>query len=102
MSTLNIVNKSPFEKRTLEQCLPRLGKGDSVLLIEDATVAAIAGNSYADTLQKASSDISIYVLQPDLDARGLSDKALVNGLQSVDYAGFVDLTVEHDRVHSWL
>lgn len=102
MSTLNIINKSPFEKRTLEQCLPRLGKGDAVLLIEDASVAAIDGNTYADALKEVASELSIYVLQPDLDARGLGEKTLVGGLQSVDYEGFVDLAAEHARVHSWL
>lgn len=102
MSTLNIINKSPFEKRTLEQCLPRLSKGDAVLLIEDACVAAVEGNAFADGLQKASTELSIYVLQADLDARGLGDKTLLGGLEAVDYGGFVDLAAAHERVHSWL
>jgi len=102
MSTLNIINKSPFEKRSLEQSLLRLGAGDSVLLIEDASVAAVDGNAWADQLLDAAKTIQLYVLQPDLDARGFSGSSLVAGFKTVDYSGFVELVTGHDRVHSWL
>ena len=102
MSTLNIVNKSPYEKRTLDQCLSRIGAGDAVLLIEDAVVVAAAGTSYDSELQSAGADKKLYVLSADLEARGLADRPLVNGFSAVDYEGFVALVVEHDRVHSWL
>lgn len=102
MSTLNIVNKSPFEKRSLEQCLPRMGKGDSLLLIEDASVAAVNGNAHAVSIENAGKDAGVYVLQPDLEARGLGETALVSGIQKVGYDGFVELCTQHDRVHSWL
>lgn len=102
MSTLNIVNKSPFEKRTLEQCLKRIGEGDSVLLIEDATISAVSGTAYANLLLEASKQSRLYVLQPDLQARGFAEKPLLDPVEAVDYAGFVDLVVKHERVHSWL
>lgn len=102
MSTLNIVNKSPFEKRTLEQCLSRIGDGDSVLLIEDAAVAALTGTGVADRLAAAGQVSKLYVLSPDLAMRGLTDKPLLDGIEQVDYQGFVDLVTTHDRVHSWL
>lgn len=102
MSTLNIVNKSPFEKRSLEQCLKRIGEGDSVLLIEDASISAVSNTSYAESLQNASKLSKIYVLQPDLQARGFSDDNLLDSVELVDYDGFVNLVVSHDRVHSWL
>lgn len=102
MNTLNIVNKSPFEKKTLEQCLKRIGAGDSVLLIEDAAISAVSGTAHEPQLLAAAADSSIYVLQADLDARGFSEVSLINPIKSVDYSGFVDLVAEHDRVHSWL
>lgn len=100
MATLNIVNKSPFEKRSLDQCLARIGDGDALLLIEDATVVAASGTSYAEQLAATSG--ALFVLQPDLAARGFADKPLVDGCSSVDYKGFVALAAEYDRVHSWL
>ncbi len=102
MSTLNIVNKSPFEKRTLEQCLKRVGDGDSVLLIEDASICAVAGTAYQDQLNATAELTKLYVLQPDLDARGFTDAKLLEPVQCVDYTGFVELVAQHDRVHSWL
>ena len=34
--------------------------------------------------------MKVYVLGPDLDARGMTDR-LIEGVTSVDYGGFVDL-----------
>ncbi len=102
MSTLNIVNKSPFEKRTLEQCLKRIGEGDSVLLIEDASITALANTAYADQLLDAAKQSQFYVLQPDLQARGFGSAGLLDSMTLVDYDGFVELVATHDRVHSWL
>ena len=42
------------------------------------------------------------VLGPDVAARGLNDISLIDGIDVVDYAGFVDLVVEHDVAQSWL
>ena len=47
-------------------------------------------------------NISFYVLGPDLKARGLSESNVVDGIKVIDYSGFVDLTVDHDTVQSWL
>jgi tRNA 2-thiouridine synthesizing protein B len=43
----------------------------------------------------------VYVLGADLAARGLEGKAM-DGIVSVDYAGFVDLTANNDTTQSWL
>jgi len=102
MGTLNVVNKSPFEKQSLAQCLKRIGEGDSVLLIEDAAVSAVAGTAVESQLLEASKNVQLFVLQPDLEARGFTDTTLVGPVKRIDYAGFVDLVVTHDRVHSWL
>lgn len=102
MGTLNIINKSPFEKRTLEQCLNRIGEGDSVLLIEDATISAVTGTAFSEQLLGAAKQVRLFVLQPDLQARGFAESSLLDPIERVDYDGFVDLVVNHDRVHSWL
>jgi tRNA 2-thiouridine synthesizing protein B len=53
-------------------------------------------------MTEAMANISFFVLGPDLKARGLSEGNVVEGVKVVDYNGFVDLTVEHDSVQSWL
>jgi tRNA 2-thiouridine synthesizing protein B len=47
------------------------------------------------------SGLQVYVLKPDLDARGLADR-LMDGVTPVDYAGFVELTVSNKNCQSWL
>ena len=44
----------------------------------------------------------IYVEKESLDARGLGDTPLIEGLTVVDYEGFVDLVAEHEVTQSWL
>ncbi len=98
---LSIVNKSPFERNALSSCLRMRHKG-AVLLIEDAVVAAQAGARFEELIQEAQSHLDIYVLMPDVKARGMDSADLIEGIKPVDYNGFVDLVAHHDNVQSWL
>ena len=97
---LHIINKSPLANSTLESCL-RVATGGEILLIEDAVYAATKGNAFEGKLTAAMGRLKVYVLQPDLDARGLGDR-LIAGVTAVDHGGFVDLTVNNDSCQSWL
>ncbi|HEY4997686.1 MAG TPA: sulfurtransferase complex subunit TusB [Usitatibacter sp.] len=98
---LHIVNKSPTERSTLASCLDHALPGHAVLLIEDAVYAATRGSAAAARLKSRAPGIEVYVLGPDLDARGMG-RALVEGVGTVDYRGFVDLVTRFARVQSWL
>ncbi len=100
MACLHIINRSPYERIALHSCLQHVCAGDGILLIEDAVVASLAGTRYAEQLL-ALEQVSVYVLAPDLVARGLSQK-VTPSILAVDYAGFVDLTVEYAHSQSWL
>ena len=98
---LHIVNKSPFERNALDSCL-RFGRdGSAVLLIEDGVYAVTRGNTAEPKIKAALGQMKIYALRPDLEARGMQD-AVLEGIQLVDYGGFVDLVVSHNAVQSWL
>ena len=90
---LHIVNKSPFERPSLEACL-RIAEPGAILLIEDAVYAAAR-------LADAAKRHRIYVLMPDAEARAIADR-LIEGVATVDYGGFVDLVAEHRNCQSWL
>ncbi len=98
---LHIVNKSPFQTSTLQSCLRMVQAGYALLLTEDAVYAATTGTEWTEPMRQASAKFKVYVLQPDLDARGLTAR-LIDGVNLVDYGGFVDLTVEHPTSHAWL
>ena len=102
MAMLHTVNKSPFERNTLTACLMLARKGSSVLLVEDGVLAALDCTAHSDRIMAAVGDLKIYVLGPDFHARGLDEKNIIDGIEIVDYAGFVDLVAAHDNVQAWL
>jgi len=93
---LHIVNKSPAQTRSLDSCLRLTQPGQALLLIEDGIYAATSAGTVA-----AMKDLKVYVLQPDVEARGMKGR-IVEGVTPVDYAGFVDLVAEHSSNQSWL
>ena len=102
MALLHTVNKSPFEKNSLETCLRIAVEGSSVLLMEDGVYGAMNGTSLNGMLSDAGNRLQFYVLSPDLKARGLSEENVMEGIEVVDYDGFVDLVVAHDATHACL
>jgi len=102
MSILNTVNKSPFERNSLESCLKFANSGDPVLLFEDGVYAVLKATSAEDRIKAALDRQAIYVLGPDLKARGFSEDRVIEGVKVVDYAGFVDLAAENEKVQAWL
>lgn len=99
---LHTVNKSPLERNTLDSCLRLAKSGSAILLIEDGVYGALRGTSAADTITARLNDFKFYVLGPDMSARGLGEAPLVDGIEVIDYGGFVDLVAEHEVQQAWL
>ncbi|MGB5426201.1 MAG: sulfurtransferase complex subunit TusB [Gammaproteobacteria bacterium] len=98
MSILHLVNKSPYENSNLNTATSIMKGEDVLLLIEDGVYGAVKSG-------KASAMIAgqkVSVLGPDLAARGISEDKLADGVDVIDYAGFVDLVESNDKVQSWL
>ena len=99
---LHLINKSPFERNALDSCLRLAKAGSAILLLEDGVYAALRKATFAAAISGRMNDLALYVLGPDIAARGLSDTPLIEGITVVDYEGFVDLVAEHDATQSWL
>ena len=95
---LHLVNKSPYDAGNLNTASTIMKDGDQLLLIEDGVYGAVKSGTAAGLLQ----GLKVSVLGPDLAARGISEDKLVDGVDIVDYAGFVDLVEASDKVQSWL
>lgn len=93
------VNKSAFASRNLQSCLRLAPPGAPILLYEDGVFAAREGTRLEPTLREALARHPVYALDADLRARGID--RLVDGVQVIDYAGWVGL-VEHHHVVPWL
>ena len=103
MSTLHTVNKSPFERNSLDTCLTLTSDDSTVLLFEDGVAGALQNTIVSPLISEAmSSGVKFAVLGEDLNARGLSTDRVMDGISVVDYAGFVQLAADHDNVQSWL
>ena len=102
MSTLHTVNKSPFERSAFISALNHLRPGDALLMMEDGVVGARKASAFAGLLENAAKSCSVYVLGPDLAARGMGENDMIQGAKLVDYGGFVELVTSHDRTQAWL
>ena len=92
---LHIFAKGLNQESLLKKCLLLKGAEDAVIFIED-------GVHWASDSPLASQYLNtdkLYYLVEDGEARGL--KHLCPNVTAVDYAGFTDLTVEHERSVSW-
>ena len=98
MAMLHVVNKSPYDARSLDTASSIMKSGDSLLLIEDGVYGAVKNGKAASLL----SGCKVLVLGPDLSARGITEDKLIDGAEVIDYAGFVDLVEANDKVQSWL
>jgi len=98
---LHIVNKSPLERASFASCLRVAPPDSAILLIEDGVYAATRDTEAAAQIGRHAKSMRFYALGPDLEARGVRDR-VVEGVQVVDYEGFVDLVAAHENVQSWL
>ena len=96
---LYMINKSPLMFNNLKSVLGIMPSGDPVLLYEDGVYAAAVGAASEELVRQALDNHPVYALQADLDARGIV--RLVDGIQTIDYDGFVEL-VERHHVVPWL
>lgn len=97
-TALHIVSKSPFSNSALAECLRICGAKSVIILIEDAVNAALANAEWA--MQLKSAGHNVFVLQADIDARGLTT-LIEPSFTMIDYMGFVQLCCDHTPIVSW-
>jgi tRNA 2-thiouridine synthesizing protein B len=98
MAMLHLVNKSPYDACSLNTASTIMKNGDHLLLIEDGVYGAMKNGKAAGLLK----GLKVSVLGPDLAARGITEEKLLDGIDVIDYGGFVDLVTATDKVQSWL
>ncbi len=102
MATLHTVSQSPFMGTALASCLRFALPGSGILLFEDAVLASVAGSAVNDVIATALAAHRVFVLAPDLEARGIPLERILPGVEPVDHGGFVDLCTEYSKVQAWL
>ncbi|WP_192561587.1 sulfurtransferase complex subunit TusB [Pseudomonas gozinkensis] len=97
MSTLHVLSHSPFGDERLTSCLRLLGAADALLLSGDAAYALQPGTAPFSALE--SRKAKLFVLAEDAQARAVQ---VPDWAEAIDYPAFVELSIHHDKVNSWL
>lgn len=97
MSTLHVLSHSPFGDDRLNSCLRLIGSADALLLSGDAVYALQPGTAPFTALQ--TRQVKLFVLAEDAQARAIDAPDWV---EVIDYPAFVELSIQHDKVNSWL
>lgn len=94
---LHLIFQSSIETAVLN----RIDPGDVVVLLENATLRALQNGDMNATLTQQLGNNRLCVLSDDIAMRGISPNELVKGVEVIDYAGLVELTVNNPVIQSW-
>lgn len=97
MTTLHVLSHSPFSDTRLASCLRLAGPDDALLLTGDAVYALQPGTEPLARLTEHG--MRLYALLEDVQARGLAPAAHA---EAIDYPRFVQLSIDYDKVNTWL
>lgn len=101
MSTLHLINQSPFINNRLNNCIRFAHSKSSILFLEEGVYATLINTSYMEVIEGLIKNHRLYTLEEDLIARGVKER-VIKGINLINYAGFVDLVVQHSTIHTWL
>jgi sulfur relay protein TusB/DsrH len=102
MAILHTLQHSFDDQSWLSRATDSLKSGDGLLLLEDA----VSISCHLPTLEKLNSldiELSFYVLDVDLQARGLkptNDPSSIH-IKIINYQEFVELSLQFDNVVNW-
>mgnify|MGYP004708898003 CR=1 FL=1 len=82
----------------IDSLLLLLQEGDDVLLLQDGVTAALEGSQMF--IKLSASPASLWVLDADVVARGLVGQ-ISTKVPTLDYTGFVALTIKHQQQVAW-
>jgi tRNA 2-thiouridine synthesizing protein B len=94
---LHLIFQSPIETAILE----RMGAGDEVVFLENAVLRLLQKGQLSEMLIQLQQHHRLYVLTEDLIVRGIAVDTLVTGIEVIDYAELVELTVKNPLIQSW-
>jgi len=79
------------------------GHDVAIALLHDGVVGAVPSDRLPVVLKNLLDlGVRFYVLGEDLDARGLGEFQLQDGLERIDYDSLMDLIVQCDTLCSWM
>lgn len=95
---LHLISDAALSAAVIE----RIASGDDVVLQSGAVWAALDGHRDNAKLNLLlAQTVNIYALEDVLAMNGISHQHLLQGVNVIDYVGFVELTVKNSVIHTW-
>ncbi len=94
---LHIIYQSPLELATLQ----RIAINDSVLFMENSLFRLLKSSRNTSELETMSTLHSLFVLDEEIEIRGIDPSELVTGIKVINYQEFVTLTLNHSLILTW-
>jgi len=91
-----------FQLSTDTAVFHRIDRDDDVVFLENAVFKANKGSVMTEVLQEMlNNNVHLYVLNEDLETRGITKSELVSGVEVIDYSGFVALSEKNKTSCTW-
>ena len=90
-----------FELTPEAAILERINTGDTVVLLENATLKTLVNSSSGKRIGPFLKTNRVCVMADQLAIRGIQIDELVKGIEVIDYSELVDLTTQHSVIQSW-
>ncbi|MFX1588860.1 MAG: sulfurtransferase complex subunit TusB [Promethearchaeota archaeon] len=75
----------------------------NVVMIHDGVIGTTLKEKIPELLKELLDlSINIYAIIPDLKARGMDPKDIIDKIKGLDYNGLVDLLVHNEKIVSWM
>jgi len=96
---LHLLSRSARQGDALQQCLLHVAAEDAILLLEEAVNEALADRHLINGLGEKG--VAVYVMQADLEMRGLGEFDLAHGVTAIDYVAMAGLVVDFELSQTW-
>lgn len=94
---LHLIFTAPLDIAILD----RMAEGDSAVFMDDAALSLLKHGRFNQTLTEKLKTNRLFVIMEDLTARGILPDELTPGLELIDYATLVKLTIDNTQILTW-
>lgn len=90
-----------FQANVNSAVFERMGVGDTAIFLESGVLGVMKNSRIAEFISAKLSSNRFCVLSDDMQVRGILQTEVAPGVETIDYAGLVKLTVENPQIATW-
>jgi sulfur relay protein TusB/DsrH len=90
-----------FQSSLGPELLQRFDTDDAVVFLENSVLRLMQNSYCANALSQRLAKVRFYALAQDLATRGIIADEIIPGIQIIDYAALVKLSIDYTPIQSW-